>query len=180
MPTPEFNRRLWSAAAFIVPLVAVKIASVLLVDASPQAAEATAQEPMNVSATARKNSKLSDEQLAAQRHIQALSGQPIDSDPMLYVGLEPEKPVEPVVETPVVVEGPKIEPPPAFELQVVMSGVRGDTALIDGRPYRVGEQIRDTDWKVQSIEVNDRSASLVNVLYARTITITVDLPLPRE
>jgi hypothetical protein len=180
MAAPELKRKLWSATAFIVPLLAVKAASVVLVDSGPQTAEATVSNPVTVASAARRNTKLTDQQVAVQRHVQVLSGKPIESDPMLYQGLEPEKPVEPEIKVPVIVETPKIEPPPTFELQLVMSGVRGDTALIDGRPYRVGDRIRDTDWKVQSIEVGYRSASLLNVNDGRTLIISVDLPLQHE
>jgi hypothetical protein len=182
MATPEMKRKLWSLAAFIVPLVAVKAASVVLVDGGPQQADANVPEAAKATANpGHKPVKFTEQQLAAQRHIASMHGKNFESNPLLYVGLEPEKPPTPVIEVPVVViEPPKIEPPPAFQLQLVMSGVRGDTALIDGRPYRVGDRVRDTDWKVQTIEVAKRSASLAHISDGRTITIEVDLPLPRE
>lgn len=184
MATAELKRKLLAIGAVVFPLIAVKAASVMLTGPGPQYVQAETPESQPTNSAAKPVATTwSERQIAAQHRIAAIEAELSDVNPLLYVGLqpdEPEKPPEPPPPEIPKIEPPKIEPPPDFQLHVVMSGARGDTALIDGRPYRVGDHVRDTEWKVHSIHVAGRATTLVNAQDGRTITIMVDLPLPRE
>jgi hypothetical protein len=178
MPSAKLNRRLWAIGVFILPVVAVKIAAVMLGGQSPQSASATPAENPPMNATSRPAVvNWTERQLAAASHIANHRGQPFGENPLLYQ--EEPKPIEVEVQ-PVPVDIEPVETPEPeikFTLNAVMSGSRGKTALIDGRPYREGERIKGTDWDVQAIDCDHRIVTLFNPAKQRTLVVRVDLPL---
>jgi hypothetical protein len=183
MPSPDSRKKLLSLAMFILPVVAVKISTVVLIGPGPQSAQATLTDPIaaNPPAIAMPTPRWTEKQLAAARHIQALRGEPFGNTPLLYEK-QPEPPpvIEVIVEPPPPVIDPVpvpvLAPIPTFTLQAVMSGGRGKTALIDGRPYREGERIRGADWMVVIIDNDNRSVTLGEIGGDRSVRINVELP----
>src|SRR5205809_614432 len=65
---------------------------------------------------------------------------------------------------------------PKFVLQAILSSSQGKTALIDGKPYRAGDEVRGSGWIVQEITAESRSVTLKDAASEHTITISVELP----
>lgn len=80
-------------------------------------------------------------------------------------------------ETPVLVVGdPEEDPAPDFSVKLIMASSTGDRALIDGKSYRVGEELADTGWIIVDIDANSRSVSIRDPETSRVRTGTVNGP----
>lgn len=179
MPSPEATRRLMSLGLLALPIAAVKLASLMIGIPSAKAtasasavATPAAGDSGNAAATPRV--EWTKEQRAAAEHVRQLAASGFGPAPMLYVA-SPE--VQIAIEDPVPeILAPTIPQPPRFTLQAVMAAVTGDSAVINGRMYSVGQTIEGTDWEVQEIDVSRRKAVLFDSEYDRTVTIAVQTP----
>jgi hypothetical protein len=178
MANLELSKKLWSAGLFILPIVVVKLSTTLLLGPAPHEASANVVDPgatgpavVSIGAPA----PWTPQQLAAARHISALRTQPFGPAPLLFDKTEvPE--IDPEVVVPPPIDDP--EPPKEimFTVHAVMSGARGRTAVIDGRPYTEGRAVRDTGWVVEVIDCDARSVTLREASSGRKRTISVELP----
>lgn len=178
MASPETRRRLSSLGLFVLPLVAVKLASVVMGGPSPSGAAASPAQPAEQNATAGAAGvtmtppvQWTAAQRAAADHVRYLTSTTFGPSPMLYAATP--KPPEVQEPDPVLAEQPKPAEIPAFELQAIMNSASGDKAVINGRPYLVGQSVEKAGWTVRSIDVGSRSVVLVENGGAREITITV-------
>lgn len=173
MPSPEMRKNLASITIFTLPVIVVKLATMVLGGPASTSAQDPGLELVAGDGTPVPTNKVaawSEDQLAAARYIDALRSQPFGATPLLHDTQEPELvpdpeiiPVEPVSDV-------------KFVLQAVMSGERGDTALINGRPYRKGDQIRGTRWSVISIDSSNHIATLKEAKSGQSMVIRVELP----
>ena len=177
MPSVKFTRRLWALGIFVLPVVAVKVAAIMMGSDAPQSASATPAENPPIGPSSRPAVvKWSERQLAAAAHIASTHGASFGANPFLYVE-EPKPVIEDKPVIPVEIVPQEQEPDATFTLNAVMSGSRGRTALIDGRPYREGDRIKDAPWAVQAIDCDQRQVTLFNAARQRTVVIRVETPL---
>lgn len=189
MPSPEIRRNATAIAALIVPVLAVKITTVVM--GHPTTRQASA-EPKPVEATATptataKAKPLTQQQIAAMQHIQTLRTQPFGPAPVRaeHAAVTTSQPLVTEVEPQVIPTAAQ----PEFAVTAVMSSnsiVSGPDgtpsaqptrrALINGRPYRQGETIKGTTWKVMAIDCVKRSVTLRDTRSDRTVTVNVELP----
>ncbi len=180
MISPDATRRLWSLGLFALPLVAVKLAAMMMGGTSQQAgaaAQPAASEATDaVAAATRGVSKVewTPEQRTAAAHVRELASTPFGPSPMLFYA-----PSDPVLPAPGPVEVPTIvpdEPQPQFVLQAVMIAPNANKALINGRMYESGEDIEEGDWMVGEININERCVTLHNTETHGIIVIRVKRP----
>lgn len=177
MPSPEATRRLTSLGLLVLPLIAVKMASVIMGGSAPAstvAAPAAAVDSATPATPAPAKIEWTASQRAAGDHVRQLASEGFGPTPMLYA----TKPTQPVVH--VNPEPPIVEPAeaeiPEFALHAVMATPSGDKALINGRLYEVGQKVADTAWIVKNINSNERSVTLTESGSSRSVTISVHRP----
>lgn len=182
MPSPDTRKKVLSFGALVLPVVIVKLAATVLGQSGAATASAAPRPTTTdaaVSATTPAATKLTARQLAAAEYVQSMRQRTFGRAPLLFEprppSNEPNTSSTPEV-TPVVDSHPN-EPLPMFTLNAVMSSSSGQRALINGRPYRVGDTIKETAWTVLSIDVAGRSATLQDSHSDRTVMIAVERPL---
>lgn len=72
-------------------------------------------------------------------------------------------------------------PPPALPslqitVQMIMSSSAGNTALIDGKPYKVGQKLKDSAWIVSEIDGEARSVTVENKQTGQSMVFVVQTP----
>ena len=145
---------------FLAPLVLVKLASTIVAGAGPLNATASEMnpafdDPQSSQPVAARRDAPSAESLAAAKRAHAVRRNADVRNPFYY---EPTGPTEPAF-----AEVVEEEEPLDVELQAIMAASRGNTALIDGQPYRVGDVLPDGEWEVVSITSENRSVLLRSV-----------------
>lgn len=182
MPSPEMRKNLAAIGALVLPVVVVKLTTLMLGHSalSAQATMKAAHPVAEVSAPAMQQGQNSERQRNAAKHVQSLKSQPFGPAPLLFapaaaapVSADPTTPS--VVVTPSESPNDDVDPVPQFIVNAVMSSTTGQRALINGRPYRVGEQVRGTTWTVTAIESAKRSVTLAD-RNGRQATVSVELP----
>ena len=170
MPTIETKRRLAAGGMFILPLVLVKVTALMIggtgpaqVAAAPDVADPAPLQPVMLAERA-----WSDEQRAAARHIAELMDEPFGPTPLYY---EPRG-----RESVPIFEDPQSDPAPEFIVQAILSSAAGNTALIDGEAYRVGDVIGRTEWRIIAIDGAARSVTVLDPRTDRTETRSVQTP----
>jgi len=152
--------RLLSLAAILAPLGAVIVARALVGGGPAQAPAAELELPTLptvglVSAPA--TPSLTPEQVAAAEYLSSaqLSGH---GSPMA----KPVAPkIEPVVEVRVTPPTPKVDPTDDLGLSSVMGKGQRAVALISGRIYRIGDEVRE-GWTLTAVDVQSRTATLTH------------------
>lgn len=167
MPTNETKRRLAVGGMFILPLVLVKATALFLGGTGPVEVSAApaAAVPAPVAPIMSTQRRWTEREQAAARHIAQLHGEPFGSTPLYY---EPRG-----GETVVVFEDPEVLSAPDFIVQAVLSSSAGNTALIDGRPLRVGAALGETGWQITEIDAEARSVTIWDPRTDRTATRSV-------
>lgn len=161
-----------SLVVFILPVVLVKVGGSLFGSAGPSTAvgssSAVKPRPFKPPAGARAVSWTAQQKAAAD-HVALLKTEPFGSTPFYYR--------QSVISKTAVIEDPgqrsPDDAPPDLNVQVVMTTRRGNVALIDRRLYRVGDLIKDEDWRVIKIDGHDRSVTLRHEETQRTAIIYV-------
>jgi hypothetical protein len=179
MASPETNRKIIAVMLFVLPIGLVKGTSLYMGRSPVQSADASA---VDSTAPADKTTVVkapvwTSKQIAASKHIASLREQPFDSTPFLHehkVQATVNSAPEPLVTSPT--NNASLGPPPKFALQMIMSGSSGSTALIDNKPYHIGDEIRDSGWTVTDINRQNRSVTLHEATNDRTMVIAVDMP----
>jgi hypothetical protein len=178
MLSPESTKRITALAAFAVPLMLVKAAAIVLggpaassgATTAPQAANPMAVAPPTGVAT---QISWTPKELAAATHVQALANLPFGPVPFLY-----DNQAQAIDTKPPVIEnidvGPVRPVKPDFTLGAIISGSRGKTAWIDGRPYREGDRIRNSNWIVWAIDSSARTVTLSSSETDGQFTLKVD------
>lgn len=178
MPSPDVIRRLTAVGLFLLPVGLVKLTDLYMGKAGPMQALAAEADPAAPSAQSNsvKAPTWTTRQIDAGKYIAKLRGMSFSPTPFLYEvhddGSTPMVTVstDPVGTPPAMVDASK------FTLQAILSSSIGKTALIDGKPYREGETIRDSAWVVQSIAIDKRSVTLKESAQGRVLTIMVEIP----
>ena len=173
MPNRETVRRLTSMGMFLLPIVVVKLAATVLGESAQQSAAALNAQPAAADASAMQPAALkwTPQQLAAARHVDWLKHQPFGHSPLLY------DEDHSVVTHPLHTDTPDPSDGQAkLVLQAVMSSERGRTVVINGRPYREGDTVREANAVVQAIDCATRSATLRDLRSGQLSSISVDRP----
>jgi hypothetical protein len=172
MLSSNARRRIFSFSLFFLPVVIVKVMGGLLGGDGPQNASATVEPaaPAHVSTTENPVDTRATE--AANAHRRQLAAQPFSKDPFYH-----EEPTsEPVAETPVEAPEPGA---PAIALHMIMAARSGNVAVINGKPYRLKDEIAHTGWYLTTIDPNARSITLTQLSTGKKITAAVD-PKPSK
>ncbi len=162
-----YLKGLISLVVFILPVALVKVGGSLL--GSPGRGTAVesldAVKPRPFKPPGPQAVSWTAQQKAAADHVAILKTQPFSSTPFYYRHEEPgEKPPD---------DTPPDDTPPELYLQVVLTSRRGNVALIDSKPYRVGDLIKREEWRVIKIDGHDRSVTLKHEKTDRTALIYV-------
>ncbi|MEM7229576.1 MAG: hypothetical protein AAF432_12265 [Planctomycetota bacterium] len=155
MLTRKRRSQIGSLMTFLAPVLGLKMVAVVI--GGPQlshgAAESTLEPPV-IGPPPPATVITNDLQSAIDR-IVGLDVATLDGSPMLKNAPRDDT-VEVTIED--VVEDADIE----IALQAVMGNAKTGMALISGRPYRVGENIAKSSWRVDAIDHVARSIVIVN------------------
>lgn len=170
MMTIENKRRLMRIGVFLIPVVLVKGASFFSSAASPTGAEA-AQALAPVPETpvdAASNDAISQERRDAAVKIAALYKQPFGETPLYFDIREPAPGDNQAV---------KIDPgAPALIVQAILASSSGggrDTALINNKMYKVGDEFEKSGWFITAIDNKSRAVTLKDSKSDREVTVNV-------
>lgn len=111
---------------------------------------------------------LSDQQVQALDHIAILKAQQFGSSPLHRVvdnGKVIKKPSTQIVSS-------KLQ----VTVQIIMTSTAGNTALIDGKVYKVGQSLAKTSWLISKIDGEARSVTLENTNTGQTLEFVVQSP----
>ncbi len=173
---PSTRRRMIQIGALVTPVVVVQVARVMLgagPAVAPAATDAGAQgmnSPEMIAALDDPSIQTTDAQQAARQWCASL-----DFDAMILSPLDhpdpvgDEGPVEPGVDP--IDLGP--ESAPRLVLTAVVAGSNGAVAFIEGRVFRVGDEVAP-GWSVESIDARSRRVVIVGEGDAE-IVLTPDL-----
>ena len=59
---------------------------------------------------------------------------------------------------------------------MIIGSTAGNTALIDGKPYKVGQTLKDPVWIVRNIDVDARSVTIENKQSGQFLVFVVQTP----
>lgn len=178
MSSLDIKKRMWSAGIFALPVVVVLLAAFLLGGSSPRGAHGSIVQPTTAVSPLSPENVVSwtPQQARAARYIDSLKDQSYGPTPLWYERDEQAPVMVAPTPDPIIEPTPTIDQPPEFVLRAVMSGARGKTALINGRPCRQDDTVRGTKWKVSLIDCDHRSVTLNEIGSDRTLNIRVELP----
>ena len=171
MPSNHTKRRLSDLGIFVLPVVLVKIAGTFLGTGSPSDASA-APTPVALDAIqqfAHVTTNYTEEQLELVEYISQLEQEEFGQTPMYYEPAE-ELPEILISEDPILME----LPPPTMVIQAIISSSQGATALINGKVYRVGDEVDESGWTVIEINADSRSLVIKENDSERTETVSVN------
>ncbi len=111
---------------------------------------------------------LTDQQQEAFAHIALLKEQQFGQSPLHRA-------------TETVIGNDNTSPPPVLPslqitIQMIMSSTAGNTALIDGKPYKVGDKLLKSPWIIRQIDGEARSVTLENPQTGQTEIVEVQAP----
>ena len=164
MPSNSGRRRLVAVIAFVVPLGLVKGTSIVMNQPLPATATAAPDAPAPPAATQPGGGWTPAARAAADR-ARELASRPFRDPPLYFTRVAEPEPVpepepEPEPEIPVVITLDA-------SVQMLMSTETEEIALIDGRPYRIGETLRTGEWIVQAINSRDRAVVFRHIASGR-------------
>lgn len=172
--TGEVKAKITSLAAFILPLVALKLAAILMGEPGPSSAPAAVvTTPPDLGLPGPPPQRWSEQQREAAKHIIFLQSQPFGPTPLYHREPDP-KPLRPEVGPGP--DGPEDEPPPNVVVQAILTSSGGNIAVIGGAYYRVGDALDDAGWVVAEIDGVTRSVTLAHPRTGRTATIGIPMP----
>jgi hypothetical protein len=175
MASHDRNRRLWAVGFFVMTLVAVKLAATMFGGGAPGPAQASPDvstaggDPAPGTAPPVAKVEWTERQRAAGEYVRQLAQQSFGPTPLLYTAKPRPGQTSPTIEP--ILQSPR----PQFVLRAVMATSSGNKALIDGRMYQIGEKVRGSGWVVQTIDIDARSVTLVDI-DGSTIHLTVQTP----
>ncbi len=150
MPSDLLKRRIGDIAAFLIPLVLVKIAAVAIVDAAPRgsrgAVVAPPIEPVELDFSG-SSASLTPEQFAATQHLVVLEDAPFGDAPFYY--RIRSKRGDPVIVDPIDrPDGGGLE----IKVQMIMAARGGGRALINGKLYKVGDELKGLGLRLVEVD----------------------------
>jgi hypothetical protein len=160
VPSDLLKRRIGDVAAFLIPLALVKVAAVAIGKGVPPGARGAVVasapiEPIELDFST-SSASLTPEQIAAAQHLDALAVEPFGAAPFYYR-------IRPQNDSPIIVDpgdNPDVDAHPSITVQMIMAGRGGGSALINGKPYKVGDVVdRMGGWRL--VEVDGESYSVV-------------------
>jgi len=107
----------------------------------------------------------SEAQVNAMLHAIKQRNEPYGAVPLYFT---PREPRVFVTET-----GPVV---PAVEVQAILASSSGNAALINGQAYRVGDELGESGWFIDSIDAITRTVVAREASSDRTIERTVEMP----
>lgn len=167
MMTIENKRRMFRIGMFLAPVILVKGAGMFLGETAPAGAEAAQVLTPVVEATVNAASKttISEQSRAAALKIAALYKQPFGETPLYFDVREPVAGNEHAV---------IIEPgAPSVMVQAILASTSGDTALINNKMYKVGDEFDKTGWFITNIDNKARAVTLKDSKSDREVTAAV-------
>lgn len=111
---------------------------------------------------------MTDQQMQAIDHIAILQSQQFGPSPLHREG-ETISGNENPFSTPTL---PSLQ----ITVQMIMSSSAGNTALIDGKPYKVGQNLKDSAWIVRKIDGEARSVTMENTQTGQSMVFVVQTP----
>ena len=174
MASDQMRRRVIGVGVFALPLVLVQVAGVLLGGGGPEDAKGGVIIPMppthqTAPPVPTPDWSWSDQQLAAAKYVTALRSRSFGDAPFYYRKPAPDPGVG-------VIEVPVPDLLPDVEVQMILSAPSGNRALINGRPYGVGDLIDGIGWIVMEIDGMKYSVVLEHPETKRRTTIKVRVP----
>lgn len=179
MLSPEAKRHAVALAAFIVPVLLVKITATVLGADGPRSATGVSQtmhgtqqptggrQPSGQRSPGNKpgedNSAFTDAERELHKHIASLRSAEEVRSPMLYAPRreQPTPPDNPVEPTPDQLR---------ITVTAIMTSADGNITLIDGNVYRVGDVTPDSRWRIVSIDSKTRSVTFEHVEHGERVT----------
>jgi hypothetical protein len=162
---------------FLLPVGLVKLTGLYLGQQGPSAAQAAEADPSAPAANAAptKAPTWTTRQVEAGKYIASLRGKSCGPTPFLYEARDPQSTAVTVSSDPVPIGTPTTDVS-KYTVQAILSSSMGTTALINGKPYRVGDTIRESSWVIQTIAADTRSVTLRDSVQGRLETIHVEIP----
>ncbi|MHC5023987.1 MAG: hypothetical protein ACYTGG_08755 [Planctomycetota bacterium] len=169
MAIRSLRQKLLRLGVFLLPVVVVKGLGSILAAPGPADVAAATIDPVvaEIVHSAPPTPNWSSDQLDAAARIVALRSEVFGSNPLFY-----EPSITSVDPTPAQTPNLTLD----VRLQAIFSSPTSVTALINSRPYRVGETIKGTAWLVESIDSGARTAILRHEPSGTTRKLTVDRP----
>ncbi len=175
MPSDLLKRRIGDIAAFLIPLVLVKVAALALVDRAPRGARgavvARPIDPVDLDFS-RSSASLTPEQFAAAQHLDALTDEPFGDAPFYY--RIRSKSGDPVIVDPI--DNPHVDAPD-IKVQMILAARGGGSALINGKLYRVGDELKGLGLRL--VEVDGVAYEVVLEDPRSGLRMRVELERPR-
>lgn len=171
MVTRKTKQSVIAAVTFsILPLLVIIKSAGTLFGSGPEIARASYDRMPFIVNDAADNDEVSltDQQQQAIGHIAYLQSQEFGSSPLHRVGESiggDENPLSPIM-------------PPSLQItvQMIIGSTAGNTALIDGKPYKVGQTLKDPAWIVRKIDVDARSVTIENKQSGESLVFVVQSP----
>ena len=153
---------------FLFPYGAVQMTTIFMT--APQSAIAAPQPtPVVTILLVPPTMTITDVHRAAAKHAVYLRAEPFERSPMDYhVDVVPDQPpdIDPAY--------PDLIPPPNVRLQLSWASKAGNMALIDGKRYSEGDQLKGSEWIVRKIDGENRIVVLEDTKGEQTEEISID------
>ena len=150
MPSDLLKRRIGDVAAFLIPLVLVKVAALAIVERAPRGARgavvARPIDPVDLDFSG-SSASLTPEQFAAAQHLDALTDKPFGDAPFYY--RIRSKSGDPDLVDPIdVPDGDATD----IKVQMILAARGGGSALINGKLYRVGDELKGLGLRLVEVD----------------------------
>ena len=168
MVTRKTKQSVIAAVTFsILPLLVIIKSADTLFGSGPEIARASYDRMPFIVSDAADNDEVSltDQQQQAVGHIANLQSQEFGPSPLHRVG-----------EIVSGDENPGKSPSLQITVQMIIGSTAGNTALIDGKPYKVGQTLKDPVWIVRNIDVDARSVTIENKQSGQSLVFVVQTP----
>ena len=171
MVTRKTKQSLIATVTFaILPLLVIFKSAGTLFGSGPEIAQASYETLSFIVPDVAENDELSltDQQMQAVEHIAILQSEQFGPSP-LHRGVKT-----------IIGDKNQLPPPTLLSLQItvqmIMSSSAGNTALIDGKPYKVGQKLIDSAWIVSEIDGEARSVTVENKQTGQSMVFVVQTP----
>jgi len=171
MVTRKTKQSLIAAVTFtILPLLVIIKSAGTLFGSGPEIVRASYETLPFIVPDAAGNDELSltDQQQQAVNHIASLQSKEFGPSPLHRVGEiigGDENPLSPIM-------SPSLQ----ITIQMIIGSTAGNTALIDGKPYKVGQTLKDPAWIIRKIDVDARSVTIENKQSGQSLVFVVQTP----
>ena len=167
--TREIKHSLTGTAAFAILPLLLLLKTTIALFGGPSSVQATIQPALMIdpSGAGAPQKRWTEQQRIAADHIEFLKDQPFGPSPLhrLAAPITPDQ-------TPVVSQ-PNL---PTVRVQMIMASVSGSVALIDGKPYRVGDSLGKTSWIIAAIDADALAVTCRHARTGETTVISVQTP----